>query len=111
MPTEPGGLSVFYRTTDGGATWTPGQVINDGRLYDFRSFAEGVAFSQGQFFFTSDSGQTWGAVQPKMDFTNTINSFQFIDNLTGWVLVSETGADPALYQTTDGGVNWTLVIP
>jgi photosystem II stability/assembly factor-like uncharacterized protein len=110
MPTQTGGLTVFYRTSNGGATWTPGQVINDGRLYDFRSFREGVAFSGGQFFFTSDSGQTWGAVTPNMDFTDSLDSFQFANNLVGWALINTTGADPAFYMTTDGGVNWTRLI-
>ncbi|MEW5938224.1 MAG: hypothetical protein AB1750_01065 [Chloroflexota bacterium] len=110
MPTQPGGLSVFYRTSDGGATWTPGQVINDGRIFHFRSARDGVAFSEGQFFFTSDAGATWGAVQPAMDFTDILDSIQFISATTGWALVNETGADPALYFTTDGGVNWTLLV-
>jgi photosystem II stability/assembly factor-like uncharacterized protein len=110
MPLEPGNLSVFYRTSDGGATWSSGQVIKAGRVYDFRSFREGVAWGEGQFYFTSDSGQTWGAVVPNVDFSDTIESFQFVNALVGWVLVDQTGGNPALYKTTDGGATWTLLI-
>ena len=111
MPSEPDGLSVFYHTTDGGQTWTPGQVIHGGRPYDFRSFRDGVAWSGSQFYFTSDSGQTWGAVQSNVDFSNTIVSFQFVNALVGWVLADQSNSQPTLYQTTDGGATWTALIP
>ena len=110
MPTQPGGLTVFYRTYDGGATWTPGQVINDARIFSFWSARDGVAVSDGQFLFTGDAGATWGAVRPAVNFGDTLDSIQFINLTTGWALITKTGGDPSLYMTTDGGVNWALII-
>jgi photosystem II stability/assembly factor-like uncharacterized protein len=110
-PSNPGSMSLAYRTTDGGHTWTPGQVIPMGRPASFYSFQEGIAWGGGQFYATRDAGQTWGAITPNQDFSDVIASFQFVNALTGWTLTNASGSDPTLYKTTDGGATWTVLIP
>jgi len=111
LPSEPGLVTVAYRTTDGGFNWTPGQVIPRGRPAEFFSFNDGVAWGDGQFYVTRDAGQTWGAIIPNENFSDRLVSFQFVNALTGWALTDSTGSDPSLYKTTDGGATWTLIIP
>ena len=111
LPSDPGLATVVYRTTDGGETWTPGQVIPSGRPADFYTFSDGVAWGGGQFYVTRDAGQTWGALTPNQDFTASLGSFQFASPLIGWALTTNEASDPSLYKTTDGGATWTLLIP
>ncbi len=111
LPSDPGLATVVYRTIDGGQTWTPGQVIPNGRPADFYTVRDGVAWGGGQFYVTSDAGQTWGALTPSQDFSASLGSFQFVSPLSGWALTTNEASDPSLYQTTDGGVNWTMIIP
>lgn len=111
MPSDPGLATVVYRTNDGGETWTPGQVIPFGRPADFHAINDGVAWGGGQFHVTHDGGVTWGSLTPGEDFSASLSSFQFISSLVGWVLTTNEALDPSLYQTTDGGVNWQLIIP
>lgn len=110
-PSDPGVLTIVYRTTDGGGTWSPGQVIKRGRPTSFHSFSEGVAWGDGPFYSTRDSGQTWFVATPSEDFTDALTTFQFASSLVGWVLVSHDGLDTSLYKTTDGGATWSLLIP
>jgi photosystem II stability/assembly factor-like uncharacterized protein len=112
MPADPGLVTLVYRTTDGGETWTPGQVIAGGRPADFFSFHEGVAWGNGnQFNVTRDAGQTWGALVPNQDFSASLVSFQFVNPLVGWALTTNEVQDPSLFKTTDGGATWSLIVP
>jgi photosystem II stability/assembly factor-like uncharacterized protein len=111
MSSDPGFVTVVYRTGDGGETWAPGQVISFGRPSDFHSASDGVAWGGGQFYVTRDAGQTWGAVTPNEDFNASLSSFQFASPLIGWALTTNEASDPSLYKTTDGGTTWTLLIP
>jgi len=111
MPSDPGLVTVVYRTRDSGETWTPGQVIKRGRPADFHSASDGVAWGGGPFYVTRDAGQTWGAVTPSEDFSASLGSFQFVSPLVGWALTTNEALDPSLYKTTDGGATWMLLIP
>lgn len=111
LPSAPGLATLAYRTSDGGETWTSGQVIPSGRPADFHTFSNGVAWGGGQFYVTRDAGQTWGAVVPNQDFSASLGSLQFASPLTGWVLTINEASDPSLYRTTDGGATWALIIP
>jgi photosystem II stability/assembly factor-like uncharacterized protein len=111
MSSAPGLATVIYRTSDGGETWTPGQVIPSGRPANFSTFLDGVAWGGGQFYRTNDAGQSWTAFTPGEDFTAMLGSFQFVSPLVGWVLTTNEASDPSLYGTTDGGTTWTLLIP
>lgn len=111
LPVDPGTSMVVYRTTDGGVTWTAGQVIARGRPSDFRAFSEGVAWGGGPFQVTHDAGQSWSAIQPDVDFSAMLTSFQFVSPLIGFVLTGSETGEVTFYKTTDGGATWTVLIP
>jgi photosystem II stability/assembly factor-like uncharacterized protein len=78
---------TYLRTSDGGQTWTPGQV-SDARNLDFRAvvgFSADEAFlmssgsgDQSRVYHTSDGGQHW-----KLQFTNS-NPKGFFDSMAFW---------------------------
>ncbi len=111
LPVDPGTSMVVYRTTDGGVTWMPGQVIARGRPSDFRAFSEGVAWAGNPFQVTHDAGQSWSAIQPDVDFSASLVAFQFVSAQIGFVLMDPSGSDQTLYKTTDGGLTWIQIAP
>jgi photosystem II stability/assembly factor-like uncharacterized protein len=115
---------TFLRTTDGGRTWTPGQVPDAGAL-DFRAvvaFSADEAFlmsagpgEQSRIYHTSDSGQHW-----QLQFTNT-NPKGFFDSMVFWddkhgvvlgdPIADESGKLKFEILLTDDGQNWHIVPP
>ena len=125
---------LLQRTDDGGRTWhdqalppPPGEP----NLLDFSQSAgcraAGPAFSSGRMgvldiycpwpkdysvrhwlYVTSDGGRTWAARRPPVDLGAAV----FVSDTTGWWLAGDPSANPAqaaLYETVDGGINWTLI--
>lgn len=119
-----GGANVqeFTKTTDGGATWTPGVI-------DVGSSAAGIAMihaisettawvvaypqsgSDQGIFKTTDGGATW-AKQPTALYTDPVsfvNVVYFWDENVGFCQGDPIDGYYELYTTTDGGNNWTRV--
>lgn len=111
LPADPGFVTIVFRTTDGGETWTPGAAVPSGRPASFSSFSDGVAWGGAQFQVTRDAGQSWTPVASDVDFVASLGSIQFASPLIGWALTVNEASDPALYKTTDGGATWTIIIP
>jgi photosystem II stability/assembly factor-like uncharacterized protein len=111
LPADPGFVTIVFRTTDGGETWTPGAAVPSGRPASFSSFNDGVAWGGAQFHATRDAGQTWAPVTPNVDFVASLGSIQFASSVIGWALTVNEASDPSLYKTTDGGASWTIIIP
>jgi len=61
-----------------------------------------------------DRARTWQALSSDLDFTNTdtrsVFAIDFVNSNTGWVLVMDNETT-SFYQTTDGGVHWTVMSP
>ncbi|MCJ7513181.1 MAG: hypothetical protein MUO23_09470, partial [Anaerolineales bacterium] len=104
---EPGevrpGLSLVYRTRDGGTIWTadpaPGGELGlmAGRLT--------WAFGR-EIQMTADDGRTWSLVKT----VNWDGQFDFVDPVNGWAVARE-GEEIALVRTEDGGASWQLLPP
>jgi photosystem II stability/assembly factor-like uncharacterized protein len=116
------GNGYIYKTTDGGASWSPrgvGQIfIHPGVSFCvavyFWNEAEGITFGDqynGRFeiFTTSDGGMNWSPV-PTANIppaqTNEIiypKSYQVIDS-TIWITTSMS----RIFKSTDRGVHWNV---
>lgn len=121
-----GGLSRFYRTLDGGATWTMAhEVSGAGVFMDGLAFWDerrGVAFgdpADGAFMIllTSDGGASWRRVpadrlpQPLEGEAAFAASGRMIDTEDaglGWIATGG-GAVARLLRTTDYGESWTAL--
>jgi len=117
--------TAVFRTTDGGAHWadvTPdvesGARPGPGAFLDANT--AWVIFSKDGdnpaiIFSTTDGGKTWHSGQvPSSDphVSPYVTALQFIDPHHGWLLASYGAAAGSeaveLYQSTDGGISWTL---
>ncbi|MBK9454000.1 MAG: T9SS type A sorting domain-containing protein [Bacteroidetes bacterium] len=105
-------------TTNGGQTWTQtdltgnGTVIGAvGQLSPTIAFAAPVqfgAYSQHQFYRTTNNGATWDTLQVPNTLPNSeLKALDFKDELNGVAAVTEIGGVSYFYETTDGGNNWT----
>jgi photosystem II stability/assembly factor-like uncharacterized protein len=110
----------FTRTTDGGATWTPGWMGSDSSL----AFSNICALSSteawvamhhrdlspgGGLFHTTDGGVTWsqsnaGTIFDSNSFPNFVH---FKNTLEGVAVGDANGGYFEIYTTTDGGNTWT----
>jgi len=106
---------VIYTSADGGATWTPAPapVANAGRgeWVDFVSPTDGFAWATGRFAVTHDGAHSWDTVTPSVAFGDNFSSMDFVNTSTGWVLTMDANSHTSFYKTTDGGNNWTTLIP
>lgn len=118
----------FSRTTNGGATWVPGNIFPDTNTYNLASLEAidaNIAWvasymhatsGEGAIHMTNDGGQTWTNMSAPGMFTNTTQSFcNFITWLTPSIAI--VNGDPIgpgngeyeLWKTTDGGQTWNLI--
>jgi photosystem II stability/assembly factor-like uncharacterized protein len=112
---------VFSRTTDGGATWTPGTITTE-ELSTSMIFAlsDQVAFvpmyrsgswtGQPGLFKTSNGGVTWtrqaGVYTDPTSFPDIVH---FFNNNNGITLGDPVGGYFEIYITSNGGTSWTRV--
>jgi photosystem II stability/assembly factor-like uncharacterized protein len=92
-------------STHNGGTSFDSVTIDDNTLTDVFFVSSSVAYAAGKSIWkTIDGGLNWTKLH---EFTATggYKSLFFLNEQTGWVIRSE-----GLYRTTNGGVDWQLVI-
>jgi len=113
---------TYLRTTDGGRTWTPGQVPEAGAI-DFRAvvaFSADEAFlmsagpgEQSRIYHTGDGGQHWTLQFTNRDPKGFFDSMAFWDSKHGVVLgdpvPDEAGKLKFEVLLTDDGEQWRRV--
>ena len=95
-----GRVAIYFRSTDGGATWTRFDMASDiTRIQCFGSL-NCVALSPSGTYHSYDGGVTWS-------FTAGEAGSYFINDNQGWYIASSTAR-----RTTDGGATWqTQTLP
>ena len=102
---------VFYTTTDGGATWSPGDSITDGGAYTFVDANTGWAWGKRGLYSTNDGAQTWLLLPVAFNRSEHATCINFIDQKNGWLITVGQQSRVRLYRSTDGGYTWMLVNP
>lgn len=109
----------YYITRDNGASWIPYFLTNMG-LKDFNVKADFVNTAQGWVSFDSNNlyrvdtstVELWELAATVENITGLdtkvqkISGFDFVNEKVGWVTVYVEN-EQRLYQTIDGGTNWT----
>ncbi len=106
---------LIYRSEDGGQTWTFQGAVQDGRAVNFYSLDAGWIAADSGLYFSNDSGVTWSpAAANGIPSGESMMSVDFVDSQNGWVLGTpdfSTQIPLNFYHTTDGGMNWTKLLP
>ncbi|MCB0823701.1 MAG: T9SS type A sorting domain-containing protein [Bacteroidales bacterium] len=95
----------FYRTEDGGVTWsdfhTSFSWFNEIFALDDQTIWAGNRY---MLLHSTNGGEDWEQV---IDFGyyKDVNDIYFLDDLNGWV----TGDESLFYRTTDGGATWDSI--
>jgi PKD repeat protein len=116
-------VQQFTKTTNGGLTWTPGNInVNNTGLGISMIHAESAtkawlaafpnaAGQTGGIWITTNGGTTWTR-QNTASFSNAAsftNAVHFWNELEGVCVGDPINNEFEIYRTTNGGTNWTLV--
>jgi photosystem II stability/assembly factor-like uncharacterized protein len=109
----------FWRSTDGGTTWTavPGANMPNAVSGEFgiTNVYEKVGSThawwgsnKGRIFYTTDAGVTWNVTT--VNAANTISDIAFYDTMNGIAMTFVPNSTVAtVYNTLDGGVTWNIL--
>lgn len=97
------GPDGFYRTEDGGATWTVRAYPGGGLLW--LDTSSGWALGR-DLYQTRDHGESWQFIRS----VSWDGQFTFVDPRNGWA-VARQGEEIALVRTQNGGATWSLLRP
>ncbi len=104
-----GGTGLIKKTNSGGLFWEDIATTETGSLYGitFPSANVGYVGADSQKVMkTTDGGTTWNDIIIA-NANGTIKALYFIDENTGYVMVSAS-AGGQIFKTADGGSTWTL---
>ncbi|MCW9065211.1 MAG: YCF48-related protein, partial [Ignavibacteriaceae bacterium] len=108
-----GWTGTMLHTTDGGATWTPQNILPNNAYWSvfFTDLLNGWATGYaGKIVHTTDGGETW-VDQTSPENTELYESY-FINPDIGWIVGGDTGGFPSyishriILYTSNGGDTW-----
>lgn len=110
LSSQYGVLLAVYISRDGGTSWklTP-QYIPQGGTLDFVSPEVGFTWNGHSFYMTEDAAQTWVAVTPDIDFTDSFAGMDFVTPQVGFVVSDQGPRGRHLYVSRDSGATWNIV--
>lgn len=111
FPTENTGFAVGYgnrmiKTTNGGNNWFNNSIFkntaeNLNSICFINENTGWMCSTNKILYHTTNSGLSWDS---QMSLINYGNKISFLNSTTGWIL-----AQPYLYKTVNGGVNWSNI--
>ncbi len=119
-PRSDGG--IILKTTDGGANWevihktevdryNVWKIQTPDSVHFVASIESLPAAGNVRFIKSTDAGENWEIKIVDASKWNYIQMIGFKDALTGWTGgTANGGGETVLYQTIDGGENWTLAL-
>ncbi len=113
-----GARGTWVRTTDGGATWTTGQVAGAESLQfrDVHGVDSNTAYllsigngSDSRIYKTTDGGTSWTLQFTNPDSAAFFDCFDFWDGERGLAVSDAVNGETVLIETTDGGATWNRI--
>ena len=105
-----GSTTLFLGTQDDGTTWTVGASVPGSGRYSIANQNDVFVWFGNELSVSHDGGQTWTAITPNVDISDTLAQFQFVDAQNGWAITGDANGHTSLYKTVDGGQTWTAQI-
>ncbi|MGB9590834.1 MAG: WD40/YVTN/BNR-like repeat-containing protein, partial [Candidatus Hydrothermia bacterium] len=112
-----GTFSVFYRTTDGGTSWTPVSIITAPLMFSLADRAQDTLYGLGWSFITmqtgvfksTDRGASWNLVRPYPIIFYALYALGDV-KVSSWghIFMTDTGG---VSRSTNGGGSWTQMNP
>jgi len=112
-----GTFSSFYRTTDGGASWTPVSLLNAPLMFSLADRAQDTLYGLGYNLLTQqtgvfksiDRGNTWSLVRPYPLYWAGIAIFGDV-KVSSWghIFMTDTAG---VSRSTNGGASWAQMSP
>jgi len=112
----------WFRTTDGGVTWTQGNFNlgnTDLQVNSLHAVSETVAYvssnatipsSSGGIWITEDAGETWTRQSNSFNSSESFVNFVYLWNTTDGIAVGDvTNGYFEIYRTQNAGQNWLRV--
>jgi len=121
MPVEVDGFSLsFYRTSNGGSTWTAGARLPWEQsvapsLWSFANAADGLVLMQpgaaagsasAALYRTDTAGASWEEMSTNLPLTHVV-ALDAVTPSVAWAATS--GSIPGIWKTTDGGAVWRRI--
>ena len=110
----------LFKTVDAGANWSEividevdgsAWISDDYRSVAFPSQDTVLVTHQNGILRTLDGGSTWSEIKPVEAISNFYPSSVIVRAIDNYLLVNQGNnpsmASPRIYETTDGGDNWT----
>ncbi len=110
-------FTVFYFTKDAGETWQFNAATPSSGRYSllntnqFWLWGINEDSAQSGLFTTKDSGTSWSLLPTSENLADSLIKLQFVSEQDGFALISVDYPDTVLYETHDGGLNWSILIP
>lgn len=115
-----GGYFEIYTTSDGGTNWNrvpqanipPPAAADEYGVVGYYSAVGNTAWfttNKGRIMKTTDKGATWSVLTTPIAVGNQFK-IEMKDAMNG-IILDVVAATPLYYRTTDGGANWTPLLP
>ena len=106
--------TMFYRSTDGGETWTfLNGVLPPANHFVFVDSENWWLLGESSLFRTRDGGTGWEDLSGALPAGFIPLNLDFTDANNGWMLVSPAGdveyESSYLFHSSDGGTSWELL--
>lgn len=110
MSSQLGVMLATYITRDGGESWKLNpEFVPHGGSVDFVTADVGFAWNGQNFYLTTNAANSWTAITPDVDFTDSFAGMDFVTPQVGFVLSDRGDGESRVYVTYDSGATWDVV--
>ncbi len=106
--------TMFYTTTNGGATWTSQPTLFSINHIHFTNMNNGTvsvtSTNTGAMMKTTDGGATWSLLFSASDPNNFVNMFSKHDVIGSGVMYTSLEFTNKLFRTLDAGATWDTIV-
>ena len=100
---------IFYSSTNGGDSWSPGASVIDGGAFTFIDAKDGWVWGKHGLYYTNDAALTWQLLPVAFGPSEQATMLSFVNLKNGWIVTTDAKNRVRLYSTKDGGNTWVAI--